>query len=138
MISDPKAVQHVYANPDSFVRQKHSRNLFKMLFGPGLLVVDIDDHKRQRKVMQPAFNSPQLRNLAPVFTRHTQKVRPHQSRRARLKLTASKLVQILKREIAGDFNRQSLEMNVYDYATRATLDITGESELISIYCYHPL
>jgi hypothetical protein len=94
-------------------------------------VVDFDDHKRQRKVMQPAFNTPQLRNLFPVFIRHTQKVRPHQSRRAMAILTASKLVQILKREIAGDSNRQSLEMNVYDYTTRATLDITGESELIS-------
>jgi hypothetical protein len=43
-------------------------------------------------------------------------------------LIVSKLVQVLKREIAGDSNRQSLEMNIYDYTTRATLDITGESE----------
>lgn len=75
MISDPKAMQHVYAN-QSFTRQKHTRNLLKMLFGPALGVVDVDDHKRQRKVMQPAFGSPQLRNLFPVFVRHTQKVRP--------------------------------------------------------------
>jgi cytochrome P450 len=77
MISDPKAVQHVYTNSHSFVLHKHARNLLKMLFGPGLAVVDVDDHKRQRKVMQPAFGSPQLRNLFPVFIRHSQKVRPH-------------------------------------------------------------
>jgi cytochrome P450 len=75
MVSDPKAVQHIYANSRSFVRQKHSRNLLKMLFGPGLIAVNPDDHKRQRKVMQPAFGSPQLRDLFPVFIHHTQKVR---------------------------------------------------------------
>jgi cytochrome P450 len=76
MVSDPKAIQHVYANPYSFTRQKHSRNLLKMLLGPGLASVDHDDHKRQRRVMQPAFGFPQLRNLFPVFIYHTQKVRP--------------------------------------------------------------
>ena len=46
-----------------------------MLFGPTLGVVDFDDHKRQRRVMAPAFGTPQLRNLFPVFIRHSQKVR---------------------------------------------------------------
>ena len=76
MVSDPKAIQHVHANPQLFVRHKQSRNLLKMLFGPALAVVDVEDHKRQRKVMQPAFGSPQLRSLFPVFIRHTQKVCP--------------------------------------------------------------
>ena len=76
MVSDPKAIRHIYANSHSFIRQKHSRNLLKMLLGPALGVVDVDDGKRQRKVMQPAFGSPQLRNLFPVFIRHTQKVHP--------------------------------------------------------------
>ena len=76
MVSDPKAMQHIYGNSQSFAHQKHTRNLLKMLFGPTLGVVDFDDHKRQRKVMQPAFGSPQLRNFFPLFIRHTQKVRP--------------------------------------------------------------
>ena len=73
MISDPKAMQHVYSS-QSFAHQKHTRNLLKMLFGPTLGAVDFDDHRRQRKIMHPAFGSPQLRNLFPVFIRHTQKV----------------------------------------------------------------
>jgi cytochrome P450 len=76
MISDPKAMQHVYANSQSFTRQKQTRNLFKMLIGPALGVVDFDNHKRQRKVMDPAFGTPQIRNLFPVFIRHSQKVSP--------------------------------------------------------------
>lgn len=41
------------------------------------------------------------------------------------------LVQLLKREITGNSDRQSLEINVYDYTTRVTLDITGDGELSS-------
>ena len=44
-------------------------------------------------------------------------------------LITLKLVQVLKREIAGDSDRQSLQVNVYDYTTRATLDLTGEGKL---------
>jgi len=49
-------------------------------------------------------------------------------------LTVSKLVQILRREIAGDSNQRSLQINVCDYTTRATLDLTGDGELPLLYC----
>jgi cytochrome P450 len=137
MISDPKAMQHVYANSRSFNRQKHTRNLLKMLFGPALGVVDFDDHKRQRKVMEPAFGSPRLRNLFPVFVRHTQKVRPPVWNTTTLMLIAPKLVQLLKRDIAGDSDRQSLQINVYDYTKRVTLDLTGDGRL-SLHRLFPL
>ena len=44
-------------------------------------------------------------------------------------LIIPKLVQLLKREIAGDSDRQNLQVNVYDYATRVTLDLTGDGKL---------
>ena len=52
-------------------------------------------------------------------------------------LIVSKLVQLLRREITEDSNRQSLQINVYDYTTRVTLDLTGDGELSPpspIYC----
>lgn len=76
MVSDPKAIQHIYVNSQSFVRPKYSRALLKMLFGPAIGIAEHEDHKRQRKIMLPAFGSPRLRNLFPVFIRHTQKVSP--------------------------------------------------------------
>jgi cytochrome P450 len=128
MISDPKAMQHIYANSHSFIRQKHNRDLIKMLIGPALSVVDFDDHKRQRKVMQPAFSSPHIRNLFPVFVRNTQKVRPPVWGTTPILITP-KLVQLLKQEISGDSDRQSFQIDVYDYTTRVTLDLTGEGKL---------
>ena len=44
-------------------------------------------------------------------------------------LIVPKLVQVLKQEIAGDSDRQSLRINVYDYTARVTLDLTGEGKL---------
>ena len=46
-------------------------------------------------------------------------------------LSILKLVQLLRKEISADSDHQSLQMNVYDYTTRATLDLTGEGELFS-------
>ena len=43
-------------------------------------------------------------------------------------LSTLKLVNLLKREISGDSDRQSLQINVHDYITRVTLDLTGEGE----------
>lgn len=74
MISDPKAVQHVYSNSYTFIRQKQNRDILRLIFGPGLVVADGDDHKRQRRVLQPAFGIAQLKALFPVFLRHSQKV----------------------------------------------------------------
>ena len=127
-ISDPKAIQYVYANSQTFTRQKFARNLIKMVLGPALIAVDFDDHKRQRRIMQPAFGAPHLRSLFPVLIRHTQKVRPP-GRNTTSMLITPKLVQLLKREIAGDSDRQSLKIDVYDYTTRVALDLIGEGKL---------
>ena len=47
--------------------------------------------------------------------------------------TVSKLVRILKQDITGGSNRQSLQVNVYSYTARVTMDITGDGELPFIY-----
>lgn len=70
MVSDPKAVQHIYANADVFVRQTQNRELFRMIAGPGLTIVIGEDHRRQRRVMQPAFGDQQMTALFPVFSHH--------------------------------------------------------------------
>jgi len=75
MISDPKGIQHIYNNPNTFIRQIQSREMIGMITGPGLTVVAGNDHKRQRKVMQPAFGIPQLKALYPVMSQHAEKVR---------------------------------------------------------------
>jgi len=44
-------------------------------------------------------------------------------------LITPKLVQLLKREIAGDSDHQSLKIDIHDYTTRVALDLIGEGKL---------
>jgi cytochrome P450 len=74
MISDPKAVKHVFNTADAFINHGSVREMLKAMTGPGLVSVDGDEHKRQRRIMQPAFGTAQLKALFPIFIRHSQHV----------------------------------------------------------------
>ncbi|KAF9485887.1 cytochrome P450 [Pholiota conissans] len=69
LTTDPVAVAHIlgnaydYPKPD-FVRE----SLASMAAGhEGLLTVEGEDHRRQRKILTPAFSSSHLKSLAPIF-----------------------------------------------------------------------
>jgi cytochrome P450 len=83
MISDPKALKHIYSAPETFSSASNVREILRVMLGPGILAVEGEDHKRQRRVMQPAFGFLHLRSLFPTFVRHSQHVRQRFFSRAR-------------------------------------------------------
>jgi len=81
-----------------------------MLLGKGISWAEGEAHQRQRKIMNPAFFTPQLRTFLPLFQG-----------------SAYKLVQKWKEElIATDPSGQPL-VNVTGWLSRTTLDIIGEA-----------
>jgi cytochrome P450 len=74
MTSDPKAIQHIYSNSDTFDRQTNNLELLKIVTGPGIVTVRGDAHRRQRRVMQPAFGISELKAICPIFSRHADEV----------------------------------------------------------------
>ncbi|KAF8967104.1 cytochrome P450 [Flammula alnicola] len=69
MTTDPVAVAHIlgsaydYPKPD-FVRD----SLASMAAGhDGLLTVEGEDHRRQRKILTPAFSTSHIKSLTPIF-----------------------------------------------------------------------
>uniref|UniRef100_A0A8H7XTF7 Cytochrome P450 n=1 Tax=Psilocybe cubensis TaxID=181762 RepID=A0A8H7XTF7_PSICU len=69
MTTDPVAIAHIlgnayhYPKPD-FVRE----SLASMAAGhDGLLVVEGADHRRQRKILAPAFSAGHIKSLSPIF-----------------------------------------------------------------------
>ncbi|KAJ7289289.1 cytochrome P450 [Mycena rebaudengoi] len=64
---DTKALQHILSNTHIYQKSDMSRYNLGRIVGPGILVVEGDVHKQQRKVMNPAFGAPQVRELTGIF-----------------------------------------------------------------------
>ncbi|UZJ57204.1 hypothetical protein CBS101457_006524 [Exobasidium rhododendri] len=73
MMADSRAMNYVLGQGQSYEYPKPegSRKFLEELLGNGLLVAEGDVHKRQKKILQPAFSVSAIRNLTPTFFRHS-------------------------------------------------------------------
>ncbi|KAF7305327.1 hypothetical protein HMN09_00784500 [Mycena chlorophos] len=65
--SDLKALNHIIAYPAVYERGRNFQDVARRLFGEGILSAVLDQHKRQRRVLNPAFGTAQVKRLAEVF-----------------------------------------------------------------------
>ncbi|KAL1679210.1 cytochrome P450 [Schizophyllum commune] len=73
---DPKALAHFYARETwTYVNPRISKMIIENMFGPGILVAEGENHKRQRKALSPAFSNTAIRSLTPVFYDSAYKVK---------------------------------------------------------------
>ncbi|KAJ7648090.1 cytochrome P450 [Roridomyces roridus] len=66
--SDIKAVNHIVMNNAVFPKLTSNLDVSKDLLGNGLLSVEKEEHKRQRRIMNQAFAPSQIRLLTELFT----------------------------------------------------------------------
>ncbi|PBK89827.1 cytochrome P450 [Armillaria gallica] len=66
-LSDPKAIHHVHHSGYTYQKQTMRRELARLLLGKGMPWAEAEDHKRQRKVMSPAFGSAETKALFPII-----------------------------------------------------------------------
>ncbi|PIL26672.1 cytochrome P450 [Ganoderma sinense ZZ0214-1] len=65
---DPKALHAVYVkDQDSYTKGSRAILTIRMLIGPGLLAAFGSEHRRQRKLLNPAFSAAHMRGLSPIF-----------------------------------------------------------------------
>ncbi|KAJ7235241.1 cytochrome P450 [Mycena rebaudengoi] len=103
---DTKAIAHILSN--SYVYQKSviARYNLGRIVGPGVLVVEEDVHKQQRKIMNPAFGVPQIRELTGIFIEKS------------IQLRDVWLGEAVKNDGVGN-------VDVLSWLSKATLDIIG-------------
>ncbi|GLB35567.1 putative cytochrome p450 [Lyophyllum shimeji] len=65
--TDLKALNHIIVHTDIYQKPEATRYNISRIVGSGVLVVEGDKHKQQRKVMNPAFGPSQIRELTDIF-----------------------------------------------------------------------
>ncbi|KAJ7154082.1 cytochrome P450 [Mycena filopes] len=65
--TDTKAVHHFLTNTEIYQKSEPLRFSLSRVVGPGVLVMEGDGHRHQRKIMNPAFGAPQVRELTKIF-----------------------------------------------------------------------
>ncbi|KAG9128435.1 hypothetical protein FRC07_012543 [Ceratobasidium sp. 392] len=104
---DIRALTFILSEPESFTKPKNLRQGIVGLLGQGLFFAEGDTHKRQRRIMNPAFGSLQIRELLPVFWQKASQLKDIWLNLAKLDSEGKTIV------------------NVLPWLSRATLDIIG-------------
>ncbi|KAJ6619284.1 cytochrome P450 [Mycena sp. CBHHK59/15] len=107
-ISDPKALNYIVVNSYIFQKPPLVRRNLSHLLGNGLLSVEMDEHKRQRRILNPAFGVAQIRDLTETFVEKSVQLRD-----------------VWAREIAED--GKSKRIDVLSWLRKMTLDVIGQA-----------
>ncbi|CCM05373.1 uncharacterized protein FIBRA_07589 [Fibroporia radiculosa] len=65
--ADTRAVSHVFNHTDEYQKPEDVRSSLAELLAEGLLVVEGEQHRRQKRVMNAAFSPAQIRELTEIF-----------------------------------------------------------------------
>ncbi|KAF8486759.1 cytochrome P450 [Russula emetica] len=110
-LADPKALQYVlHTSGYRFPKGREANQNIKLVVGPGIIWAHGTDHRRQRKIMTPAFHAPQLRTFLPLFLN-----------------MALKLTQKWKEEVISLDPTGQPVINMTTWLSRTTLDVIGEA-----------
>ncbi|KAF8158235.1 cytochrome P450 [Crassisporium funariophilum] len=114
MTTDPVAVAHVLGNAYDYPKPDFVRDsLASMVAGQeGLLTVEGEDHRRQRKILTPAFSAPRVKSLSPIFWD---------------KATQLRDIWLSQLPASDDIGREKsiTRVDVLIWLGRATLDVIG-------------
>ncbi|KAI0333106.1 cytochrome P450 [Cubamyces sp. BRFM 1775] len=113
---DPRALQSIFIkDQDVFEETDMLITSFKLLTGPGLISTLGDQHRRQRKMLNPVFSAKHLRGMTPIFNAITHR---------------------LVDAISSRVEKGTMEIDVLGWMSRTALDLIGQGGLG--YSFDPL
>ncbi|KAJ7272270.1 cytochrome P450 [Mycena rebaudengoi] len=112
--SDTKAINHIVTNTNLYGKGAVSIRSLKDLLGNGILCVEGDVHKQQRRLLNPAFGTAQIRRLTEIFVERSLQLRDVWSR------------EITNSSASGN-QKHSARIEVSAWVRRATLDMIGHA-----------
>ena len=57
----------VFLNSPNYIKPPRASNFIRIVIGDGIVVAEYDEHKRQRRILTPAFGVTQIRQITPHF-----------------------------------------------------------------------
>ncbi|KAI0764614.1 cytochrome P450 [Trametes elegans] len=114
-ISDTAALREVVKNPETFDEPAWWIRTIRLLLGEGVISVEGEPHRKQRRMLAPLFSPKHLRSLVPTLYEVTDKV-----------------VGAINAHIPG----QSASIDMAGWIGRTTLEISGQT--IIGYSFDPL
>ncbi|CCM05367.1 uncharacterized protein FIBRA_07582 [Fibroporia radiculosa] len=103
---DPRALNHILSHSTDYPKPELVRFSLSQFLGEGLLFVENDQHRQQRRIMNPAFGPAQIRELAEIFFEKAIQLRDAWSH-----------------EIAK--HSEPAKIEVLGWLTKTTLDVIG-------------
>ncbi|CAL1709425.1 unnamed protein product [Somion occarium] len=103
---DTRALNHILTHSTDFQKTTITRRMITQFVGAGILATEGEQHRQQRRVMNPAFGPAQIRELTPIFINK-----------------AIQLRDIWLSEISQ--NNGCKRIDILNWLSRVTLDIIG-------------
>lgn len=120
VLGDPVAVKYVLNNPQTYTRAEAQMRVTRLVFGDGLVGVDGAQHKRQRRVVGPAFTATAVEGMAHIFYNMAEKLASRWERRLQWDERITPQETIFETPL-------QLEINAYHEFECLSLDIIGLS-----------
>ncbi|KAK7680782.1 hypothetical protein QCA50_016090 [Cerrena zonata] len=107
-VSDVKAIQTMIKNGDVYEENSVYLSLVSEVLGPGLAATTGHLHRRQRKMLSPAFSPHRLREMAPII---------------------HGVAHRLQQGMLAQINSGATEVNIVPWMERAALEVIGQAGL---------
>ncbi|KAG8414744.1 hypothetical protein J3459_014105 [Metarhizium acridum] len=128
LVTNPKGLAEVLVTKNyDFGKPKQFSQSLGRILGMGILFAEGDEHKRQRKNLMPAFAFRHIKDLYPTFWSKSREMAQVLSATIKAKSDSSVAAE---EKISADPNAPQHApgaIEVYDWSSRATLDIIGVS-----------
>jgi len=106
--SDLKAINHIVARSEIYQKAASNRASAQLLLGKGILSVELEEHKRHRRALNPAFGVAQIRAVTEIFVEKAVQLRDIWARQAEQQNGAASI-------------------EVLSWLRRMTLDVIGQA-----------
>lgn len=126
LVTDPVALDHIFVKRAyDYPKHPSAIRLLGQLMGPGLIVAEGEQHKRQKLTLQKGFTPGSVKIYYDIFTSHAARLR---DRLLESVDTVSEQGFAEQREtVAGTSGQKGVVLDVLRPVSRASLDILGQA-----------